>query len=92
MTEALATLDETFAPSRGASAHEQFRAARAVARRERADISDKTLDQIAANWQVALEDEASDAGDYASIPAISPVAHCRSSSPDSNRSDGNREG
>jgi hypothetical protein len=43
MTESLATLDEKFAPSRGASARELFRAARAMARRERADISDKTL-------------------------------------------------
>ena len=63
MTESLATLDEKSAPSRGASAREQFCAARAMARRERADISDKTLDQIAANWRVALEDEASDAGE-----------------------------
>jgi hypothetical protein len=63
MTESLATLDEKFAPSRGASARELFRAARAMARRERADISDKTLHQIAVNWRVALEEEASDAGE-----------------------------
>jgi hypothetical protein len=63
MMESLARLDETFAPSRGASALAQFRAARAMARRERTDISDKTLDQIAANWRAALEDEASDAGE-----------------------------
>jgi HEAT repeats len=74
MTESLATLDENFAPSRGASAREQFRAARAVARRERADISNKTLDQIAANWRVALEDEASDAGEMIVLGRTFPRA------------------
>jgi hypothetical protein len=61
MTESLATLDEKFAPSRRASAHEQFRAARAKARREGTDVSDKTLHQIEANWHTALEGKASDA-------------------------------
>ncbi len=74
MAESLATLDKNFAPSRSASPREKFRAACAAARRERANTSDKTLDQLAANWRVALEGDASDAGEMIVLGRAFPRA------------------
>jgi hypothetical protein len=74
MAEALAALDENFAPPRSASARERFRAACSSARRGGANTTDATLDEMTANWRAVLEDEASDAGEIVVLGRAFPRA------------------